>query len=94
LKLGATAKTSDNWLESSFGFDDLLKGLGDQKSAESSDHLLLIIPPSTKKDDKSENVQKLNGRHSHRKKVFIFIIIFLFIRFMVVYRKQASCSIR
>ena len=50
----------NNWLESSFGFDDLLKGLGDQKSAESSDHLLLIIPPSTKKDDKSENVQKLH----------------------------------
>ncbi len=86
LSIGATARTSDNWLESSFGFDDLLKGLGNEERSESS--TLLIIPSASTSlatDAKSEEYDRgaektsedldgtvvRSGRHLHRRKVRI-----------------------
>ncbi|KAJ3330391.1 PIN2/TERF1-interacting telomerase inhibitor 1, partial [Kappamyces sp. JEL0680] len=64
--IGADAKTSDNWLENAFGFDDMLKGLGTD-----SDSTLFIMPEDTAKDsrcDAESGKPQTNGRHLHRRK--------------------------
>lgn len=55
--IGADARTSDNWLENTFAFDDLLKNMDKQ-----DDTTVFIMPETEKKDS------VISSRHSHRKK--------------------------
>lgn len=65
--IGADAKTTDNWLENTFGFDDLLKGMQAPLSKEASlsdDSTIFIMPESTEQTEP----RVLSSRHSHRTK--------------------------
>ena len=62
--IGADAKTSDNWLENTFAFDEMLKGMGNKEDSST-----LFIMPELPIDVKEDKAAK-NGRHHHRKKVF------------------------
>ncbi|KAI8897773.1 hypothetical protein BC833DRAFT_592425 [Globomyces pollinis-pini] len=56
--VGADARTSDNWLENTFAFDDLLKGLDNQNDNDTT----VFIPTET---ESPSSVNLMGGRHSY-----------------------------
>jgi Pin2-interacting protein X1 len=71
--IGADAKTSDNWLENTFAFDEMLKGMENDQ-----DSTLFIMPEQ--EATKTEEKKPKNGRHAHRKKVRHSYLIVKFIK--------------